>query len=399
MTCKLSVLGGGSPFTIALIDSLAGVVDALPIVHLSLHGRSADGLARIADYARSRLTPFGWTVTHSTRLEESLEGSAFVVQQIRFGGLDGRAADEEIARKCGLAADETLGAAATHCVLRTAASLRTLGRAIARATPDAWVLNLTNPLGIATALLKREGVARCLGVCELPITTARGVADLLACDISELTWDYVGLNHRGFIVNIRRHGQEVCSQIVDRLGSRRLAGISGSTIKSLNAVPTKYFQLVLQPSRPDSASRAGVLSSLRRRIMEELHASPGRRPPSLASREMDWYDASLVPLLRALCDPSGATLIVNEMSGLGIVEERVAHVSTRGVVGRPPPPVTADLNRWLEIFRAHESALLAAAIESTPSRIRDAIIADPTIPIPAREEVIFQLCAALPASA
>lgn len=133
--------------------------------------------------------------------------------------------------------------------------------------------------------------------------------------------------------------------------------------------------------------------------MEELHASPGRRPPSLASREMGWYDASLVPLLRALCDPSGATLIVNEMSGLGIVEERVAHVSTRGVVGRPPPPVTADLNRWLEIFRAHERALLAAAIESTPSRIRDAIVADPTIPIPAREEVIFRLCAALPASA
>ena len=240
---------------------------SLPLSHLSLYGRSTDNVARIADYACRRLSPFGWTVTHSTKLEESLEGSAFVVQQIRFGGLEGRAADEEVARKCGLAPDETLGAAATHCVLRTAASLRTLGRAIARTAPDAWVLNLTNPLGIATALLKREGVARCLGVCELPTTTAMCVARLLNCEKSELTWDYVGLNHRGFIVNIRLQGQCVCSRIVDRLGSGSLMGISGSTIKSLNAVPTKYFRLVLRPSHSPSASRAGVLSSLRRRII------------------------------------------------------------------------------------------------------------------------------------
>jgi len=399
MSCKLSVLGGGSPFTIALIDALTGAADAVPIASLSLHGRSPDDLTQIAHYARHRLEPFGWTVSHTTHLDEALEGSAFVVQQIRFGGLEGRAADEEIARKCGLAADETLGPAATHCVVRTAASLRTLGRAIARTAPDAWVLNLANPLGITTALLEREGVAHCLGICELPTTTAMCVAALLGCDMSELEWDYVGLNHRGFLVNTRLRRQDAWSLILDHVRGEDFAGIPGSTIERLNAVPTKYFQLMLQPAGTHAPSRARFLSDLRRRIAEELRASPERRPPSVAERRMDWYDVSLVPLLRALCDPSGARLIVNEMTESGIVEERFAQVSSCGVCLAPPPGVGTELDRWLELFRAHERALLAAAIETTPRRIREAILVDPAIPAHACENVVSHLCTALPASA
>src|SRR4029079_18175348 len=96
------------------------------------------------------------------------------------------------------------------------------------------------------------------------------VAALLGCDMSELEWDYVGLNHRGFLVNTRLRGQDVWSLIMDHVRGEDFAGIPGSTIERLNAVPTKYFQLMLQPAGTQAPSRARFLSALRRRIVEEL---------------------------------------------------------------------------------------------------------------------------------
>jgi 6-phospho-beta-glucosidase len=399
-TCKLSVLGGGSPFTIALVDALERAAHTLRIDQLSLHGRSMDSLQRVAHYAEARLAPLGWTVACTTHLEESTEGSDFIVQQIRFGGLDGRASDEEAAWKFGLAADETLGPAAISCVLRTAPSLRRVGKAIARTAPDAWVLNLTNPLSITTALLEHEGVRHCLGICELPTTTATALGGILGRDVSALDWDYVGLNHRGFLVDLWMNGQDALARILERLGDKDFAGTPSSVIERLNAVPTKYFRLVLQPTRTKAPSRARFVAALRSRILAELALAPDRRPPSLARREMDWYDVSLVPLLQALGDPSGEKLIVNAMSERGLVEEGFAHVSTGGIRFMPSPRVpSAALERWLGIFRAHERALLAVAVEPTPSRILEAVSADPMIPPHLGREVAAHLSTVVAASA
>jgi 6-phospho-beta-glucosidase len=380
-SAKLSVLGGGSPFTLALIDAMASATPTLQPHHTCLYGRVSGDLDTVARYATTRLGPLGWTISQTTSLDESLEGSAVIIQQIRFGGLDGRAADEEIASACGLGADETLGPAAAHSVLRTADSLRSLGEAITRVAPDAWVLNLANPLGISTALLKIAGVERVVGICELPAATAMEAATVLGCDVTSFSWEYAGLNHRGFLVNATVQREDAIPLLLDRLVDGTLGGMRAITIAALHAIPTRNFQLMLQASLPTTQSRARYLQDLRRQIMIELRTEPDLRPPSLSFRRTNWYDLSVVPLLRALRDPVGAELIVDVMGSGGIVEEGLAHVSRRGISPlQPPQGMTAAVKCWLDAFRTHEHALLAMALQTDARRIKAAVETDPSIP-------------------
>src|SRR5271163_542825 len=143
---KLAILGGSSPFTAAFIDALAQAGYRLPPCALWLHGRNGQNLESISRYSAACLEPLGWSVNSTTLLREALEGAYIVIHQIRYGGLDGRAEDERIAAEYGAAADETLGPGALHSILRTVSELRSVSREIALSAPEAWVLNLTNPL-------------------------------------------------------------------------------------------------------------------------------------------------------------------------------------------------------------------------------------------------------------
>ncbi|HET6763333.1 MAG TPA: hypothetical protein VFH27_06665, partial [Longimicrobiaceae bacterium] len=89
---RVAVLGGSTPFAAGLVDALAQEA-GLPPCHLVLHGRDAQGLEAVAAYARAWLGPLGWRVEGAQTVEGAVDGAAVVIQQIRFGGMEGRAAD------------------------------------------------------------------------------------------------------------------------------------------------------------------------------------------------------------------------------------------------------------------------------------------------------------------
>src|SRR5207237_6521899 len=105
----------------------------------------------------------------SPRLDEAADGAAVIVNQIRFGGLEGRARDEALASRFQLPADETMGPCGLSAALRVVPRIRELAAELGRRCPDAWVLNLSNPLSITTRVMIRAGgPARSVGLCELP---------------------------------------------------------------------------------------------------------------------------------------------------------------------------------------------------------------------------------------
>ena len=165
---RVTVLGGSTPFTAALFDAIACSEDRLPPHELVLFGRDSAVLDILTRRAQCCLGPLGWSTRGTTSIAEALDGAAFVIHQIRYGGLDGREAGERLADRFGMPADETLGPAALQWAICHAAGVREMARQIASRCADPWILNLTNPLSITTALFAREGAPRCLGVCELP---------------------------------------------------------------------------------------------------------------------------------------------------------------------------------------------------------------------------------------
>lgn len=376
---QICVLGGSSPFTVSLVDCLALVAGSLGPGTLTLHGRSAEGLDLMVEYSANRLGPSGWSVEGYQSVADSLAGATIVIHQIRYGDLVGRASGERLAQRLGAVADETLGPAALLTGINAVPELSEICHAIVTHCPFAWVLNLTNPLSAVTYLMQSFGVARCVGLCELPLVTAQAAARRFELDDRLVEWTYSGLNHRGFIDSLTLGSRDLLKELPRTLHDETLIGISAEQISVLNAIPLKYYRL-LGEHDVATLGRAQYLSSLRQRIQSELRTSTALRPPSLSERYMDWYPKSVVPMIVALRQRRPTQQVVNVLGENGLVVETLASVSsTAGILPRFHESTNGRVVQWNAVFERHERAFLRAVQEPNLDTIEEALHADPLL--------------------
>ncbi|EYF01009.1 family 4 glycosyl hydrolase [Chondromyces apiculatus] len=416
MAAKITVLGGSSPFTAGLVEALRSA--RVPPAALWLHGRDTGALDAMRLHGEARLGPLGWTARSTTALVEALEDADLVVHQVRYGGLEGRAEGERLAQAHGLPADETLGPAALLAAIQATPALIALADTARRTCPGAWIVNLTNPLSIATAVLARAGL-RAVGLCELPVATFRHACARLGVDPAQASFRYTGLNHRGFLVELRAGGRDRLADLARALGQGDLDGITAADIEATGALPLKYFRLLRSgaathatthaapptthaapptthaaPPTPQAAppttqtGRAAYLTWLRGRILDEIQRAPGVAPPSLSGRVMEWYPLAVVPFLEALHAADGRVEVVDLLAADGIVREVQARVLPDRLDPLPEPPLghparAARAAPWLQAFAAQERAALDAALAPDRARIEAALLADPLVPGPA----------------
>lgn len=368
----LAILGGSGPFTASLIDALVEVPE-LWLTQLRLAGRHAARRDAMVAYARHRLPDCA--VLGAASMEQAVDGADVIVVQVRFGGMEGRAEAERAAAAMGCPADETLGPAGLHMALQLVEPTRALARLLAERAPQAWILNLINPLSVSCHLLAAEH-PRVIGVCELPHTTAQWAETVLGERLD--SWHCTGLNHRSFLHGLDQRGADALPALVAALEARGLdapGGVPVAWLRELDALPTKYFARLRRPE-PPGPSRAEALQALSDRVAAELMRDPGRPPPSLAQRVTDWYAEGVVPLLRALWVRPAAR-IVNIPDASGLVEERVAAVSRAEIRPRPVPPLSPAAAAWVERLRAHERCILACLDDR--ARIGEALALDPLV--------------------
>jgi 6-phospho-beta-glucosidase len=379
MKARLVILGGSSPFTVALVNALTAVCDRLPAYDLVLHGRNETNLALVTQYARHQLQRWGWRVLPTLRMEQALTEATVVIHQIRYGGMEGRAVGEDFCARYDVAADETLGPAALLCGIRLFADLQSTCGMLKQYCPEAWVLNLTNPLSSVTAAMIEAGIQRGIGLCELPWVTLQEAAHLLHLPADALEWGYAGFNHRGFIHTLQYQGNDLMPALLHCLGERTIGGITAAAIEHLRAIPLKYFRLLDHQSSLASR-RATYLMQIREQILAELRASCAVAPPSLQQRYLEWYPQSVVPMLLALHAPEPSVHIVNVVRDDGIVWESKAQVCRKSIQVLDQPTDNCQVATWLSIFQKHERAFLDAIQDPTAERILEAFIADPTVP-------------------
>ena len=372
----LAILGGSSPFTVALLDLLPDI-GGWDIV---MHGRDVDALGLITEFGRQRLQTVGGTVRWTRDLGEALAGANIVLHQIRYGDLEGRGADELLAESLGVAADETLGPAGLQSAIRMAPSLQAVAEVMLRQCPDAWIVNLTNPLSCSTAILVQSGLRRVIGLCELPRATLEQACAALNLPPGEVTWDYIGLNYRGFIHVLEASGRNLLDDLPAALGDREIGGIDAGVIAELGALPLKYFRLFIRGTGV-TERRAPMLQKLRAEILEELRTRPAQVPIALRHRQMPWYPEAVIPVLRTLATGEPGEHVLNLPADDGIVRE-TRTVLTRNTVERlPGQPVNQAVRRWLDRFDRHENATLTAVLDPIRPRIREVLALDPLLPV------------------
>jgi 6-phospho-beta-glucosidase len=121
MGLKLAVVGGGSTYTPELIEGIARRADRLEVDELVLLDIDAERLEIVGGLAGRMLRRLEWpgklTLTGDT--DAAIDGSSFVLIQLRVGGQAARLVDETLPPKFGTIGQETTGAGGFAKALRT----------------------------------------------------------------------------------------------------------------------------------------------------------------------------------------------------------------------------------------------------------------------------------------
>ncbi|MFP7284740.1 6-phospho-alpha-glucosidase [Shouchella clausii] len=204
---RLVIAGSGSTYTMGMIMSLIEEKERFPLKDLVFYDIDAERQERTAkatDILVKERYPELTSFSYTTDKKEAFKDADFVFVQIRTGGLAMREQDEQISLKHSVVGQETCGPGGMAYGLRSIRDMIELVKDIRRHSPNAWILNYTNPAAIVAEALKREFPTdtRLLNICDMPIAIMISYAKILGLDVWELVPEYFGLNHFGWFTKI-----------------------------------------------------------------------------------------------------------------------------------------------------------------------------------------------------
>jgi len=262
---RLTILGGGGFRVPLVVGAVAGARERVDIDEIVLHDVDPDRPAVIAavlaeQHAGAADAP---RVRVETDLRSAVDGAAVVFSAIRVGGTQGRVRDEQVARELGVLGQETVGPGGLAYALRTVPVVDGIARTIAQTAPQAWVVNFTNPAGLVTEAMRSRLGDRVVGICDTPIGLLRSAARALRLPPAEVTGDYLGLNHLGWLRSLDYRGQDhLPSLLADRRSLLRLDEAAIYDVEWLQAIgclPGEYLHYYDTAVPHHGASRAAYL--------------------------------------------------------------------------------------------------------------------------------------------
>lgn len=203
---KVCIVGGGSRYTPGIVQMLQGAKGRFPIHTLTLYDNEKDRQEIVGKWAEIFLKEYypECKVIYTQNPEEAFDNIDFAFMQIRAGRLQMREKDEKIAIRNGCIGQETCGAGGFAYGMRSITAVCDIIRDIRKFSPDAWILNYSNPAAIVAEATKRlfPDDSKIINICDMPIGIMDFYAKLLKKNASELEPRYFGLNHFGWFTNI-----------------------------------------------------------------------------------------------------------------------------------------------------------------------------------------------------
>jgi alpha-galactosidase/6-phospho-beta-glucosidase family protein len=222
---QVTIVGGGSyQWTPELMADLFGT-PALAGLHLVLQDIDPAPLPKMEALAHKLDEAMGAkaTVATTTDLGAALDGADFVLVCISTGGFRSMAVDLDVPAVHGITqtVGDTVGPGGINRALRNIPVLVGIGQAMEEHCPDAWLLNITNPMTCLTRSVCRETDIKTVGLChevgnfcmDLAIALGRPM-DAVACAVT-------GINHFPVLTRLEVDGADgfdQLRQLVDEVG-------------------------------------------------------------------------------------------------------------------------------------------------------------------------------------
>ncbi|MDP8255140.1 MAG: hypothetical protein P9M14_05280 [Candidatus Alcyoniella australis] len=242
---KLTLIGAGGIRTPLFISSLLGRPQQAGISELMLYDndKSRMPLMRRMGARLIQRSGAGLKLKSTHSLSQAVDGASLVITTIRVGKELGRTADERIAMRLGLLAQETTGLCGFSFAARSIPALLEIAKQVAKRAPRCWLVNFTNPAGLVTQAMHDAGFNRSVGVCDSASALARHVANERGLGLDDIELGVIGLNHLSFVTQARLNGRSILGALVRDSGFlRRNYGVFQPTkITDLGAIPNEYL--------------------------------------------------------------------------------------------------------------------------------------------------------------
>mgnify|MGYP000893509145 CR=1 FL=1 len=203
---NIVLVGGGATWTPGLLKALGKMKTRLPLNKLVMFDVNAERQAVIGEYAKVLFreeypeVELIWT----TDKEVALRDMDFIFCQMRTGGYAMREKDEKIPLSLGVIGQETCGPGGFAYGMRSIRDMIELVNDVRARSPQAWILNYTNPAAIVADALKKSfpDDERIINICDQPVNLLRSYGRLLGRDPEIFDPVYFGLNHFGWFTHL-----------------------------------------------------------------------------------------------------------------------------------------------------------------------------------------------------
>ena len=232
---QITIIGGGSyQWTPELLADLMGT-ESLRGARLVLEDIDPEPLPKMAALAEKVDEALGARFTVETTVDQrrALDGADFVIVTISTGGFDSMAVDLDVPARFGIrqSVGDTVGPGGINRALRNIPVLLGVARDMEEVCPDAWLLNITNPLTVLTRVVTRETGVKAAGLCHELGNWCLDLALALGHPAEAVRPTVAGINHFAVITELDidgRDGFEVLREMVaDAGGLGALAPVEG----------------------------------------------------------------------------------------------------------------------------------------------------------------------------
>ena len=385
---KICVIGAGSPYTSEIVERLAQMQETLPVKEIMLMDIDERRLDIIHGFCQRFAAKLGLdaAITKTTDRKKAIKGAEFINTQIRVGGNSARANDEKIPLSMGFLGQETTGAGGLAKGLRTIPAMLDIARDVEELSPQAWIINYTNPSGLVAEAVTRYTHAKIVGLCAGGMQPRQWTAGALKVRPEDVRYNFAGLNHMNFAYNITVHDhlltpeefKLVTEYIADTAGQRGY--VDKELMMKLGVLPSSYLQYYfhtekkLEELRKAPLTRGEVVLELEKEFFKDF-ANPNidTKPESLKKRGGTGYSELATMVMDAIHN-NRDTWVVANTTNRGIfpllpgeaVIETPCMINAAGVmpIAQEPPPKAV----WGLIAAVKNYEMLAVEAAATGSR-------------------------------
>lgn len=412
---SIVVAGGGSTFTPGIVLMLLDNLDKFPIRQIKFYDNDAERqeiIAKACDVIIKEKAP-DINFVYTTDPETAFTDVDFVMAHIRVGKYAMREKDEKIPLKHGVLGQETCGPGGIAYGMRSIGGVIELVDYMEKYSPNAWMLNYSNPAAIVAEATRRlRPNSKILNICDMPIGIELRMAEMLGLKSrKDMVIRYFGLNHFGWWTDIRdKEGNDLMPALKEKVakvgynvpieGENTEASWNDTFTKAKDVfavdpttLPNTYLKYYLFPdyvvehSNPNHTRANEVMEGREKFVFGECRAIAEKGTAKDSKLHVDDHASYIVDLARAIAyDTKERMLLIVENDGALSNFDPTAMVEVPCLVGSNGPEkiVQGKIPQFqkglMEQQVSVEKLTVEAWIEGSYQKLWQAITLSRTVP-------------------